>query len=136
MNTELEKVFVWLASNKLTLNIKKSKFMLVTNKLNIPDFCVKINDSPLEICKSYKYLGVVIDDKLKWDAHIKYISTKISKACGALPRLKNNTDIEILKNVYHALIHSYLRYGIWNPDLGKFFQNHAKPPPNSTKQSG
>ena len=112
MITELDKVFVWLASNKLTLNVKKSKFMLVTNKLNIPDFCVKINDSPLEICKSYKYLGVVIDDKLKWDAHIKYISTKISKACGALARLRNCTDIEILKNVYHALIHSYLRYWI------------------------
>ena len=105
-------VFVWLASNKLTLNVKKSKFMFITNKRNIPDFCVKINDSPLEICKSYKYLGVVIDDKLKWDAHIKYISTKISKACGALSRLWNCTDIEILKNVYHALIHSYLRYGI------------------------
>ena len=88
VNAELDKVFVWLASNKLTLNVKKSKFMLVTNKLNIPDFCVKINDSPLEICKSYKYLGVVIDNKLKWDAHIKYISTKISKACGALARLK------------------------------------------------
>ena len=112
VNTELDKVFVWLASNKLTLNIKKSKFMLITNKQNIPDFCVKMNDSPLEICKSYKYLGVVIDDKLKWDAHIKYISTKISKACGALARLRNCTDIEILKNVYHALIHSYLRYGI------------------------
>ena len=85
---------------------------MITNKKNIPDFCVKINDSPLEICKSFKYLGVVIDDKLKWDAHIKYISTKISKACGALARLRNCTDIEILKNVYHALIHSYLRYGI------------------------
>ena len=92
VNTELDKVFVWLASNKLTLNIKKSKFMLITNKQNIPDFCVKMNDSPLEICKSYKYLGVVIDDKLKWDAHIKYISTKISKACGALARLRNCTD--------------------------------------------
>ena len=49
---------------------------------------------------------------MKWDAHIKYISTKISKACGALARLKNCTNIEILKNVYHALVHSYLRYGI------------------------
>ena len=86
--------------------------MLVTNKQNIPDFSVKINDSPLESCKSYKYLGVIIDDKLKWDAHIKYISTKISKACGALTRLRNCTNIEVLKNVYHALVHSYLRYGI------------------------
>ena len=31
VNFELDKVFVWLASNKLTLNVKKSKFMLVTN---------------------------------------------------------------------------------------------------------
>ena len=59
VNFELEKVFVWLASNKLTLNIKKSKFMLITNKRNIPDFCVKINDSPLEICKSYKYINTI-----------------------------------------------------------------------------
>ena len=27
VNFELKKVFIWLASNKLTLNIKKSKFM-------------------------------------------------------------------------------------------------------------
>ena len=37
---------------------------------------------------------------------------KISKACGALARLRNCTSMEVLKNVYHALIHSYLRYGI------------------------
>ena len=31
VNAELEKVFVWLASNKLTLNISKSKYMIVSN---------------------------------------------------------------------------------------------------------
>ena len=56
VNAELEKVFIWLASNKLTLNMKKSKFMMVTNK-NIPEFYVKINEHLLENCKSYKYLG-------------------------------------------------------------------------------
>ena len=49
---------------------------------------------------------------MKWDAHIKHIIPKISKACGALARLRNCASIEVLKNVYHALIHSYLRYGI------------------------
>ena len=32
VNAELDKVYDWLASNKLTLNIKKSKFVIVTNK--------------------------------------------------------------------------------------------------------
>ena len=51
VNTELDKVFVWLASNKLTLNIKKSKFMIVTNKRGIPKFSVKVNATELESCK-------------------------------------------------------------------------------------
>ena len=71
-----------------------------------------INDTLLEKCKSYKYLGVVMDESLKWDAHIDHITPKISKACGALARLRNCTSIDVLINVYHALVHSYLRYGI------------------------
>ena len=55
---------------------------------------------------------MVIDEKLNWDAHIKHITPKISKACGALARLRNCISIEVIKNVYHALIYSYLRYGI------------------------
>ena len=112
VNIELEKVFIWLASNKLTLNIKKSKFMMITRKQNIPKFCVKINNTPLESCDSYKYLGVIIDKKLSWEPHIKHITPKIARACGALARLRNYVSIDILKEVYYALIHSYIRYGI------------------------
>ena len=112
VNTELDKVFIWLASNKLTLNTDKSKFMIVSNKKNIPNLSVKVNKLSLKSCDSYKYLGVMIDKKLNWKSHVKYIGTKISKACGALAKLRNCVGIDILKNVYHALVHSYLRYGI------------------------
>ena len=66
----------------------------------------------IEQCDSYKYLGVYFDKNLCWKPHIDYISQKISKACGPLSKLRNCVDIEILREVYHALIHSYLRYGI------------------------
>ena len=111
VNIELDKVFVWLASNRLTLNYKKSKFMIVTNK-QVPEMSIKINDVSLERCTSYKYLGMVMDEKLKWNFHIDYISKKISKGCGALAKLRNCVSMNVLKNVYHALVHSYLRYGI------------------------
>ena len=53
-NSELEKVNIWLASNKLTLNIKKSKFMVFTNKKkHYHDILLKINGNPLERCTSY-----------------------------------------------------------------------------------
>ena len=112
VNTELEKVFIWLASNKLTLNTDKSKFMILSKKREIPNLSVFINGTPIESCDSYKYLGVIFDKKLDWSHHIQYISKKISKACGALAKLRHCLNIDILKNVYHALIYSYLRYGI------------------------
>ena len=42
VNIELDKVFIWLASNKLTLNTDKSKFMVVTNKKSIPKLSIKV----------------------------------------------------------------------------------------------
>ena len=86
--------------------------MLVTKKQSVPNFSVKIDNASLESCVSYKYLGVIIDNKLNWGPRIEYIAPKIAKACGALARLRNCTSTDVLKNVFHALIHSYLRYGI------------------------
>ena len=63
-------------------------------------------------CDRYRYLGVIIDNNLSWKRHIEYISKKISKACGSLANLRYCVNIDLLREVYHSLIHSYLRYGI------------------------
>ena len=112
VNEELGKVFDWLRSNKLTLNIPKSKYMIVTNKRNITPMSIHIQDTELGECESYKYLGVIFDRKLNWKAHIDYICGKISRTVGCLAKLRHSVDIETMREVYHALIHSYVRYGI------------------------
>ena len=114
VNEELDKVYKWLVANKLSLNIGKSKFMITSRKKNSSNdhFSLKINETDLERCEQYKYLGVYFDKDLSWKPHIAYVSQKVSKACGALTKLRHYVDIETLREVYHALIHSYLRYGI------------------------
>ena len=37
---------------------------------------------------------------------------KISKACGSLANLRYCVNVNLLREVYHSLVHSYLRYGI------------------------
>ena len=77
VNLELKKVYHWLISNRLTLNISKSKYMLVSKKkTGIADFAIKINNVALEKCETYKYLGVHFDKNLNWKSHIDYISKK------------------------------------------------------------
>ena len=112
VNNELDKVSLWMASNKLTLNIKKSQYLIVSNKKYVPNLSIKIRNTPLINCKSYKYLGLHFDEKLNWNNHLQHISTKIAKACGVLAKLRHCVPIQTLVDVYNALVHSYIRYGV------------------------
>ena len=58
----------WLSANKLTLNVKKTKYMLIgsqfkLSRINI-DFRVKVNNTFLERVIKHKSLGVQIDECL------------------------------------------------------------------------
>ena len=85
VNKELKNVCEWLHVNKLTLNIKKSNFVIFRPpqrslnyeiKLKVIDNSTNISSS-LE-CKEYvKYLGVLIDNHLSWKYHIDYHRKKI-----------------------------------------------------------
>ncbi|HBI40008.1 MAG TPA: hypothetical protein DDY16_03550 [Tenacibaculum sp.] len=112
VNFELDKVWAWLFSNKLTLNIKKSKCMIISKKRKKQSIRVTIDGSELEQCSSYKYLGVIFDKNLNWKPHINHLCIKLARACGCLVKIRNCVSTETLREIYHALIHSYLRYGI------------------------
>ena len=101
-----------MCSNRLTLNISKSKYIMITNKRNVEPVSLKINDTSLEQCSSYKYLGVIFDKNLNWKVHIDYICGKISKSVGGLAILRHRTSLSVLREVYHALVNSYIKYGI------------------------
>ena len=43
----------------------------------------------IDYASSIRFLGVIIDDKLKFNVHIKEITKKISKNIGVLYKLSN-----------------------------------------------
>ena len=112
VNEELKVVHTWLTNNKLSLNISKTKYMVVSNKKEPPNnqFYLKFDNVFLEKCTSYKYLGVLLDDKLSWKPHIDYICNKISKMCGIFAKLRYSTNLHLLTSVYYALVASHLQY--------------------------
>ena len=85
---------------------------MVTNKSNIRSFTIKINEVELAQCDSYKYLGVIFDKNLSWQPHIEYICGKINKSIGGLAVLRHRTGLSVLREVFFALVYSYVRYGI------------------------
>ena len=60
----------WLAENKHSLNVIKTKFMCFDkSKLNLGDFEACISDQKLSRVKTQKFWGVIFDEKLMWKEH-------------------------------------------------------------------
>ena len=111
-NRELGKVDEWMASNKLTLNYSKTKFMLVHRKNEQPLLNLYIKNHKIEQVKSIEYLVVRIDEKLNWSEQIKNVETKLSQACGAIARLRHFVDQKTLRTLYYAHAYSHLQYSV------------------------
>ena len=76
VNTELVKINNWMNINKLTINYSKSNYIIFTNKNNSFKFNIGINGIALDQITKTKYLGVIINEKLKWNDHIDHIRKK------------------------------------------------------------
>ena len=112
LEEEVYKVTKWLAANKLILNVAKTHSMLFSFKRNISELKIKINDTEIERKSVTKFLGVQIDDKLNWKAHITHICSKISKAIAILRKVRSIFPLNILKMIYMSLIYSHINYCI------------------------
>ena len=101
---------MWFQSNKLALNIGKTKFILIHRRRQEIKLQLKINGTTLEQTDQIKYLGVIIDHKLNWKPHITNCTNKLGKCLWAITKLRPYTNIEILKLVYYSLAYPQLQY--------------------------
>ena len=123
LNTEISKVSNWLIANKLSINIKKTNYMIFKSrqkKLNNPNLCMSIHSELIEQKRSIKFLGVFVDENLDWKEHIHIISGKISRSIGILSKSMFYLSKETLFKLYFSLVYPYLYYGniIWGCTYG------------------
>ena len=111
-NNEIKLIFQWFNSNKLTINEKKTNFIIFTKKtFNKESISIKIGESAIQRVSSTKFLGVVIDEKLSWANHVDIICNKLCKSIGVMYKLKS-LPTSILRMIYYAIMYPYLHYAI------------------------
>ena len=79
---------------------------------NFSPFLLSSNDNLINIVSSTQYLGVFIDNKLNFKEHILTLENKIARSVGILSKVRYNFPLKTLLQLYHALIHPLLTYGI------------------------
>ena len=124
-NTELTKVNDWFSRNALTLNVKKTKYILFHTPrmaIDLPLPTLKINNSKIDRIHSndtgdgsFKFVGMHLDEHLSWSKHVDNLVKKLNFACFTISRIKNILPLLHPKNpIYDSFPKPS---GIWNFSL-------------------
>ena len=87
---------MWLVElNQLTLNIKKSQFMLIGSNSRlrrIDSIVISADGKQLKEAQCFPYLGLIINQNLTWEDHIEHMRNKINKKLGLLRRIHSRSQ--------------------------------------------
>ena len=111
LNSDLAKLTDWLKANKLSINVSKTHYMVFhrsRRKLDKEDNL--LDNTTIKQVTFIKFLGIIIDDKLKWIHHISYIKNKISKGMGIILKARKVLKRKVLLQLYHSFVIPYLIY--------------------------
>ena len=111
IENDLNYLHAWFRSNKLSLNVKKTFFMYFSHgKANTLDL-IKFGQVSIKNVSNFKFLGIIIDDKLTWNKHIEHVHKKVSSGLYAIRMLKKLLPSLTLRTLYFSLINCHLIYG-------------------------
>ena len=114
MQHDLDNITNWCKSNKLTLNISKTKCMLLGSKHKIRKtrhFPLHIDNIPLDYVLFYKYLGITTDQSLNVNLHVNQLIKTISYKLSLLQKLKCYISCEAAIQIYKSMVIPYFDYG-------------------------
>ena len=133
-NTELKKLTDWFAANKISVNAKKCKYIIFHNKgkkINTDNLKISMSSnefnsstdlsnvihldrvtsgSAVQELRTYKYLGILLDENLNFTKHVEYLCKKLSRGLFYLRRIKSLVNEKDLKSIYYTIFHSHLLY--------------------------
>ena len=110
---DLEMFSKWTLSNRLSVNVAKTEALIFSNRLfHTENANVAMNSQILEFGTNCKYLGVLIDQNLKFMEHINYILEKLSRNTGILYSIRHFLPKSAKLNFYYALFYPHLNYNI------------------------
>ena len=120
----------WFKTNKLALNETKTKFIVFHTQSNKPPdtFKITLNNVDLERVANTKFLGVMIQENLRWKTHIDYVCNRVSRATAVLARLKYYLPKHALLLIYNSLCISHMSYAIsvWGAAASSSFKRIEK----------
>ena len=113
MNTILKEINLWCIENKLTLNTKKTEYVIFgtkTNKNKAGIITLKLGEAILEEVESYKYLGTVLDATLNINAQIARLNQILAPKIHSFSKMRYCMSEKTANYIYKATILPIIDY--------------------------
>lgn len=120
LQNDLNRLHDWCVINDMNLNIDKCFVLKIKPRVS-SIFNYSINNIDLVSKDQVKDLGVIVDNKFKFNIHIQYITNKSLKILGLMMRTCSDfKNISSFISMFNGLIRSNLESvtTIWNPVYG------------------
>ena len=118
MRNELTQLIIWFNTNKLSLNISKTNYVLFSPKnlqinIDFDDTCVlKFGDEYIQGKDYVKFLGMFLDKHLDWSQQFVQLRVKLARTLYIMNSSKNILPLDCRKTLYYSLFYSHLIYGM------------------------
>ena len=110
INHDLESLSEWMEVKHLKLNVKKTVTVIFSTKLVLNAPPIYFQGEPIERVSCHKYLGVMLDEKLKFEDHTNYVLKKAGKKFGVLCRLNKSLTFFSKITIYKSIIAPHFEY--------------------------
>ena len=111
VNSDLNTLSQWCRCFGILVNKSKTKYLVFNCSLP-RSITLRLDGDILEEVSSMKYLGIILDSKLKFDDHVKFLTSKLSQINGVIFRISGNLDLHAAFLFYNAYIYATVNYGI------------------------
>ena len=120
LQKDLNTIARWAKNWKMEFNVDKCKIMHLGNQN--PKHTYTMDETNLTTTKEEKDLGVLIDDQLGFDKHIRSIVKRANRMLGLIRIGFSCLDKEIFMNLYPVLVRPLLEYcvQVWSPYKRKY----------------
>ena len=115
LNHDLEVIELWVKTWRMSFNPDPSEraveLRFSTRKAQIQHPDIFFHGGPVDKVTTHKHLGIILDSKLSFEAHIKTTISKTRKGVGLLRMLSNYLPRDALCQIYKSYVRSQLDYG-------------------------
>jgi len=113
INDCLSRVQNWMTNNRLSINAGKTKAMLFKSpRAQDISLSLILNNTNIEFVSTMKCLGVIIDDKLNFEAHVNSICASTNFTLKRIYSLNIHLPFHVKKQLAHSLLLSRILYGL------------------------